>query len=89
MPSMPPTQAGVVTVQQSDWAAHDFTINNSTEYLIATVDNSCQQIPVVMKSKSLFCHGPYLKADFNILQKEWTAGKGSCKAQGHNPHLAA
>merc|ERR1712166_176250 len=84
MPSMPPTQAGVVTVQQSDWAAHDFTINNSTQYLIATVDNSCQQIPVVMKSKSLFCHGPYLKADFNILQKEWTAGKGSCKAQGYD-----
>ena len=73
---------GVKALGEDEWAAHDWTTNNQTQYLIATASTTCLQIPVVMKNKSLFCHGPYPRADRSGFEQDWVAGKGSCKEQG-------
>ena len=57
--------------------------SSQTQYLIATSSNTCIQIPVVMKNESIFCHGPYPRAEIGSgFLQDWVAGKGSCKEQG-------
>ena len=74
---------GVKALGEDEWAAHDWTTNNQTQYLIATRDDTCVQIPVVMKNESIFCHGPFPRAEIRSgFLQDWVAGKGSCKEQG-------
>jgi len=83
---------GVKALGEDEWAAHDWTTNNQTQYLIATRDDTCVQIPVVMKNESIFCHGPFPRAEIRSgFLQDWVAGKGSCKEQGfdHGPQDAA
>jgi len=98
-PSPSPTiqvreEEGVRALAVEEMGAHEFVSSNDTEYLVAfdtKMDNSCLQIPVLLKTKAIFCHGPYPKADFNEFQLEWMEGKGSCKEQGfdHGPQNSA
>ena len=80
---------GARALNESQYPAYDFASRNDTEYLIATIDDSCLQIPKIMETKSIFCHGPYPKAGFDVVEKDWVAGKGSCKAQGAACHRLA
>ena len=86
--SLPTARPGFRHLEPWEQPAQRLSVNNATEYLIATIDNACLQIPAMMKTKAIFCHGPYPRADFNEVQKEWVAGRGSCKEQGACPSPA-
>merc|ERR1712216_363202 len=79
---------GLKPLTPGEWAEHSFVVDNDTEWVTATPgledDNDCLQIPAVMINESIFCHGPYPEADFNIVQRPWERGKGSCADRGFN-----
>ena len=79
---------GTRVLDETEWASHDLYTQNDTEYVIATDFNACWQIPRIMKTKPIFCHGPFPKAEIGWAEKDWVAGKGSCRQQGFDqgPH---
>lgn len=75
-------EQSIAPIDRQQSGEQQYYSSNATEYLVASYGNACQQIPVILQSKSIFCHGPYPKADFNEFQLDWQAGKGSCAEQG-------
>lgn len=69
-------------------------LKTNTAYLYATAQNTCQQIPEVLLSNSVYCHGPYPVPTWDIYtpcrehvcDSEWKGG--SCQEHGFSVMLS-